>query len=188
MSNEQILRDALEVHVNLWDNRTDPYSTKWKVALNTARAALAQTTPAALDVSVPDDAKNAALKLWNQTGEQLQKADDTLRAISSRLGQGGMWDTENLDYDEVLARITEGIDTIVRVESGRVRVPDDARDAARLDFLDQNLRFKMGWSVDAAPAGNLFVRTIILGNKTIREAIDAAIAAAPSPKAPEATK
>ncbi len=54
-------------------------------------------------------------------------------------------------------------------------------DAARLNFLDKNSRFQMGWSVRIAPAGNVSVGSIIqLGGPptTIREAIDAAIAKA----------
>lgn len=52
-------------------------------------------------------------------------------------------------------------------------------DKARLDFLDGNMRFKMGWRVGAAPVGNLLVSSVIQpsGKTTsIREAIDAAIA------------
>lgn len=72
------------------------------------------TRPAA---SSSDEVRNAALALWNSTGEQLQKADDTLRSLSAYVGQGGCWDTENLDYAEMEARIKEGIDTFVKVES-----------------------------------------------------------------------
>jgi len=55
---------------------------------------------------------------------------------------------------------------------------DDAEDAARLDFLDTNVhRFRMGWEIGAAPVGNLSVRSIIMGGKPIREAIDAAMSA-----------
>ena len=52
------------------------------------------------------------------------------------------------------------------------------KDAERLDYLDENLKFKMGWSVGAAPRGNLSLTSIILGGKPIREAIDSAIAEA----------
>jgi hypothetical protein len=55
----------------------------------------------------------------------------------------------------------------------------DAKDAARLDFLDTNAhKFRMGWKVGAAPVGNISVQSIIMGGKPIREAIDAAMAAA----------
>ena len=60
MSDVQMLRDVLAAHLILWDNRTDPSSDKWRIALGDARAALAQTTPTALNVSVPDDARDAA--------------------------------------------------------------------------------------------------------------------------------
>lgn len=52
-------------------------------------------------------------------------------------------------------------------------------DAKRLDFLDGNMRFKMGWYVGAAPVGNLLVSSVIQpsGKTTsIRTAIDAAMA------------
>jgi hypothetical protein len=57
----------------------------------------------------------------------------------------------------------------------------DAVDAQRLNWLDQtNERFKMGWRVGIAPAGNVSIQRVIeLGeDKTsIRAAIDKAIAA-----------
>lgn len=65
------------------------------------------------------EAKEAAIALWNGSGEDLQKADDVLRSLSSYLGMGGCWDTENLNYDEMGKRIREGIDMFVRVESRR---------------------------------------------------------------------
>lgn len=51
-------------------------------------------------------------------------------------------------------------------------------DAKRLDFLDGNLRMKMGWNVGAAPAGNLSVSSVIQpsGPTSIRAAIDTAMA------------
>lgn len=50
--------------------------------------------------------------------------------------------------------------------------PAPAADSALLDWLDeQNNRFKMGWEVGTATAGNVSVRTIIMGGKSIREAI-----------------
>ena len=53
---------------------------------------------------------------------------------------------------------------------------DTERDAARLDWLDAtNKRFRMGWKVGVAPAGNCSVQAIIMGGQPIREAIDAAM-------------
>jgi hypothetical protein len=52
-------------------------------------------------------------------------------------------------------------------------------DAARLDWLDEkNKRFRMGWKVGMAPAGNVSVQSVIFAAKAmtptpIREAIDA---------------
>ncbi|MFZ3286589.1 MAG: hypothetical protein WA191_07035 [Telluria sp.] len=69
--------------------------------------------------AVAGDVKDAAIALWNETGDRLQKADDTLRNLSSYVGQGGCWDTENLDYDEMASRIKEGIDAITNVEKER---------------------------------------------------------------------
>ena len=65
------------------------------------------------------EAKQAAVDLWSNTGETLQKADDTLRKISSVIGQGGMWDTENLDYYEVYARISDGINAHLNIQRER---------------------------------------------------------------------
>lgn len=53
----------------------------------------------------------------------------------------------------------------------------DALDTRRLDFLDGNSRFRMGWQVGVAPVGNVSVTSVVMGGKPIREAIDAAIAA-----------
>lgn len=87
----------------------------------------ARTPPAGIDAAhVPapqagqSDARDAVVVLWNGTGEQLQKADDALRSLSSYVGQGGCWDAENLDYDEMEKRIKEGFDTIIKVESERL--------------------------------------------------------------------
>lgn len=52
-------------------------------------------------------------------------------------------------------------------------------DKGRLDFLDGNSKFKMGWSVGQSPVGNLSISAVIqLGKEptTIREAIDTALA------------
>ena len=78
--------------------------------------------------------KDAAIRLWNNCGEQLQKADDVLRSLSSYVGQGLMADTECLDYDECEARIRQGIDSILAVEiKRRERAEAEvARLAARL--------------------------------------------------------
>lgn len=56
-------------------------------------------------------------------------------------------------------------------------VSADAQDAKLLDFLDTNAKFRMGWEVRVAPVGNLSIASVIMGGKTIREAIVAAIAA-----------
>ena len=56
-------------------------------------------------------------------------------------------------------------------------------DTQRLDWLDAtNKRFRMGWAVGVAPAGNCSVQSIIMGGKPIREAIDAAISTQESGK------
>ena len=58
-----------------------------------------------------------------------------------------------------------------------VRV-EQVKDAERLDFLDGNLKFSMGWQVNKAPVGNVGVHSIIFAGRlpvTIREAIDKAM-------------
>lgn len=58
------------------------------------------------------------------------------------------------------------------------RVIDLNADAERLNFLDRiNARFRMGWKVGIAPAGNVSVQSVIHAAGRvigIREAIDAA--------------
>lgn len=48
-------------------------------------------------------------------------------------------------------------------------------DAVRLDFLDLNSDYGMGWRVGVAPAGNISAQVIIGSRTTIREAIDTAM-------------
>jgi hypothetical protein len=64
----------------------------------------------------------------------------------------------------------------------------EVTDTHRLDWIDSvNKRFQMGWAIGSAPAGNLSVRTTIYLAKDaplIREAIDAAMAAAPEAPKP----
>ena len=60
-----------------------------------------------------------------------------------------------------------------------------SRDTDRLNFLDSNLKFKMGWQVGQAPAGNISVTAVIMGGKNIREAIDTLMLAAASEMAKE---
>ena len=58
-------------------------------------------------------------------------------------------------------------------------VAELVEDKGRLDFLDGNSKFKMGWSVGQSPVGNLSISAVIqLGKEptTIREAIDTALA------------
>lgn len=46
-------------------------------------------------------------------------------------------------------------------------------DARRLDWLDGNLKMRMGWNVGVAPAGNISVGSVIGSRVSIRDAIDA---------------
>jgi hypothetical protein len=90
-------------------------------------ASRGETSPATPTATASQkDAKEAAIRMWNQCGEQILQADNVLRSISSYLGQGGMWDTENLDYDEVEKRIKEGIDVIVEVERKRATASQES--------------------------------------------------------------
>lgn len=92
-----------------------------------------------------------------------------------------------LDADrELLTEAADALDrreAVIRLLEGEVAlaapgVPDDAK---RLNWLDDtNKRFRMGWEVGQAPAGNVSIRTIITGGKSIRDAIDAAMLASRS--------
>lgn len=70
----------------------------------------------------------------------------------------------------------------VRAENAASRdaeIAELVEDKGRLDFLDGNSKFKMGWSVGQSPVGNLSISAVIqLGKEptTIREAIDTALA------------
>ena len=72
--------------------------------------------------------------------------------------------------------------TPLKAEQAKDAAEDAPSDAELLDWLDTtNKRFKMGWKVGVAPAGNCSVQSVIfLGNSepvTIRAAIRAARAA-----------
>ena len=63
------------------------------------------------------------------------------------------------------------------IGSLRARVQELEEDKRRLDFLDSNLKFNMGWSVGKAPIGNINVTSVLFCGgtpKSIRDAIDAA--------------
>lgn len=81
------------------------------------------------------EGKNAAIGLWNSTGEQLQKADDCLRGLSSYLGQGFMADTENLDYDECFNRIKEGIDSHITVQLAAMKQQEPIAEIIKDDSI-----------------------------------------------------
>jgi hypothetical protein len=85
---------------------------------------------------------------------------------------------DDVTWCEVKADVLALIAAAAPVSQAVEQPADDAEDAARLDFLDTNVhRFRMGWEIGAAPVGNLSVRSIIMGGKPIREAIDAAMSA-----------
>lgn len=94
-------------------------------------------------------------------------------------GEGVYQGVRGPDAERIMRQVVSGIE-----EAGEpFRVPaapdGEARDAARLDFLDQtNARFRMGWKVGKAPAGNVSVQSVIHATGRvigIREAIDAAM-------------
>jgi hypothetical protein len=71
---------------------------------------------------------------------------------------------------------------IAALASAHAKLIYAGADSARLDWLDAaNARFRMGWDVGCAPAGNVSVKTIIMGGKKIREAIDATMPANEAP-------
>ena len=83
--------------------------------------------------------------------------------------------------DEQLTAFALGIEAAAQPLKAE-QAKDAAEDAELLDWLDTtNKRFKMGWKVGVAPAGNCSVQSVIfLGNSepvTIRAAIRAARAA-----------
>lgn len=84
--------------------------------------------------------------------------------------------TRHLDDPQPADPVKDECAALAKQASGQ-----DREDAERLDWLDKtNSKFKMGWSVWVAPAGNVSISSIIQPVRvvTIREAIDAARAAA----------
>lgn len=103
-------------------------------------------------------AANSILYLAAQEG-LLEKAQQAAEKAHYELAE------HKRPLDEQMARLNQ-------------RVIDLNADAERLDFLDRtNARFRMGWKVGTAPAGNVSVQSVIhaVGRVIgIREAIDAA--------------
>jgi Lar family restriction alleviation protein len=103
-------------------------------------------------------AANSILYLAAQEG-LLEKAQQAAERAYAELGE------TRRPLNDQMARLNQ-------------RVIELNADAARLDFLDRtNARFRMGWKVGKAPAGNVSVQSIIhaVGRVIgIREAIDAA--------------
>ncbi len=98
--------------------------------------------------------------LWTLTAPdgRMYQADSPLRCC-------GLEQRERIPADVAMARI--------------IRASSEPDDSELLDWLDAtNKRFKMGWKVSVAPAGNCSVQSVIcLGNSepvTIRAAIRAA--------------
>ena len=103
--------------------------------------------------------------MWTLTAPdgRTYQADSPLRCC-------GLEQRERVPADVAMARI--------------LRASSEPDDSELLDWLDAtNKRFKMGWKVSVAPAGNCSVQSVIfLGNNepvTIRAAIRAAILATP---------
>ena len=103
--------------------------------------------------------------LWTLTAPdgRTYQADSPLRCC-------GLEQRERVPADVAMARI--------------FRAASEPDDSELLDWLDAtNKRFKMGWKVGVAPAGNCSVQSVIfLGNSepvTIRAAIRAALLATP---------
>jgi hypothetical protein len=81
-----------------------------------------------------------------------------------------------LPYVDAFRREEDWADKLDRqVDDLKAEVARLKADAERLDFLDSNKRFTMGWHVGVAPVGCISVRSIIHGELSIREAIDAAM-------------
>lgn len=108
------------------------------------------------------------LKALKRLCDQL---DGMKRTMFLRPGTGQHY--SYLVHEDVYAYVEEARKVIAASTSQEPAV--QAQDAARLDFLDTNAKFRMGWRVGAAPVGNLSVQSIIMGGKPIREAIDEAM-------------
>lgn len=118
--------------------------------------------------------ENAALKSEVDTLTLDRKITRSLYSNASR------------EIERLMAEVSEfklreaGYDAVIRSADCTIKVLTTEveqlrEDAERLDFLDSNRRFRMGWSVKAAPVGNLSITGIIMGGLPIRDAIDAAM-------------
>jgi len=84
-------------------------------------------------------------------------------------------DYKSASCDDVARRVDECI--TLRAEVERLR-----KDAERLDFLDINQHWRMGWTVGRSPVGNISVKAVVQldgATTSIREAIDAAMKGTP---------
>lgn len=63
--------------------------------------------------------------------EQAQRYSDTLRLFAATLGNGGFNAPDPIDASTFKAKIQNGIDTILRVETQRREQAESERDAAR---------------------------------------------------------
>lgn len=98
--------------------------------------------------------------------ERAEACKEEIRALLARYGQPAAQAAEH-------AAQACNLQPVAAQDSGQ-----DREDAERLDWLDQtNSKFKMGWRVGIAPAGNVSIGSIIQPVRvvTIREAIDAAM-------------
>jgi|SRR5687768_2395514 len=107
------------------------------------------------------------------------KAENELN-LAANHGLGRLVDelkaaNERLQYELLKVRSDHKLE--LREENATLKAENERlrNDATRLDFLDGNKRFDMGWVVGIAPRGNLSITSIIMGGLSIREAIDNAM-------------
>ncbi|MFA5633420.1 MAG: hypothetical protein WC997_18170, partial [Porticoccaceae bacterium] len=103
-----------------------------------------------------------------------QMTTDLLERVSDALGRfvsDEGWGHADMDLCDEFSAALAALSSV-----------QDREDAQRLNWLDaQNARFRMGWRVGQAPAGNVRIDSVIVTGRSkpasIREAIDAARAA-----------
>lgn len=132
-------------------------------AFDAAIAALQAEPPPANLADTPTPKPQGGMWTLTAPDGRTYQADSPLRCC-------GLEQRQRVPADVAMARI--------------FRAASEPDDSELLDWLDStNKRFKMGWKVSVAPAGNCSVQSVIfLGNSepvTIRAAIRAALLATP---------
>jgi len=102
---------------------------------------------------------------------------EVANALAYFIAQDGLLGRAEREAERLAAELAETKRPLAeQMARLNARVIELNADAERLNWLDAtNKRFRMGWKVGIAPAGNCSMQAIIMGGHPIRAAIDAAM-------------